>query len=221
MRLAGMAWRQALWRKNFLSLPASWEKKSPPLCVTAWDDGTLPGEYGSLSKDDEGQDSQKTCLIEKGVLKNYMADKIGSQKTSYRMTGSSRRQNYKYPPTSRMRNTFISAGDSSLEDMVKDIEYGLFAETLGGGSVAPGTGNYNFFVNSARLIKKGRLDQPVKGASLIGSGLDTLSKIEKVGKDLELAPGHCGSISGFVPVTVGQPPILVSELTVGGQSRKS
>ena len=187
-------------------------------CVTAYDDGTIPGEYGFINRDDEGQLSQKTCLIEKGILKNYMVDKLGSQKTSYKMTGSSRRQNYTFPPTSRMRNTYIASGESSLEEMIKDIDYGLFAETLGGGSVAPGTGNYNFSVASGRLIKKGRLDQPVKGASLIGNGLDTLSKITKVGKDLELAPGRCGSISGWVPVTVGQPPILVSELTVGGQS---
>ena len=186
-------------------------------CVTAYDDGTIQGEYGFIEKDDEGHSAQKTCLIEKGVLKNYMVDKLGSQKTSYKMTGSARRQNYKYPPTSRMRNTYIAAGDSSLEEMIKDIDYGLFAETLGGGSVTPGTGNYNFSVTSGRLIKNGRLSQLVKGASLIGSGLDTLSKITKVGKDLKLAPGHCGSISGLVPVTVGQPPILVSELTVGGQ----
>ena len=188
-------------------------------CVTAYDDGTIRGEYGFINRDDEGNPSQKTTLIEKGVLKNYMVDKLGAQKTSYRMTGSSRRQNYKFSPTSRMRNTYIAKGDSSLEEMIKDVDYGLFAETLGGGSVTPGTGNYNFSVISARLIKKGRLDQPVKGASLIGSGLDTLSKIKKVGKDLEMAPGHCGSVSGFVPVTVGQPPILISELTVGGQEK--
>ena len=195
-------------------------KKVANPCVTAYDDGTIPGEYGSIQKDDEGHLSQKTCLIEKGILKNYMVDKLGSQKTSYKMTGSSRRQNYKFSPTSRMRNTYIAAGEESLEDMVKDIDYGLFAETIGGGSVAPETGNYNFSVTSARLIKNGRLGQPVKGASLIGSGLDTLSKITKVGKDLELAPGTCGSVSGWIPVTVGQPPILVSELTVGGQKKK-
>ena len=186
-------------------------------CVSAYDDGTIKEEYGFIEKDDEGQSAQRTCLIEKGVLKNYMADKLGSQKTHYKMTGSSRRQNYKFAPTSRMRNTYIDTGDSSLEEMIKDVDYGLFAETLGGGSVEPGTGNYNFNVSSGFLIKKGRLDKPVKGASLIGNGLDTLSKIKKVGQDLELAPGHCGSLSGWVPVTVGQPPLLVSELTVGGQ----
>lgn len=186
-------------------------------CVSAFDDGTIEGEYGFINKDDEGQPAQRTCLIDKGVLKSYMVDKIGSQKTKYHITGSARRQNYKFPPTSRMRNTYIDRGDSSLEDMIKDIDYGLFAESLGGGSVTPGTGNYNFTVATGFLIKKGRLDKAVKGASLIGNGLDTLSKIKKVGHDLELSPGHCGSVSGWVPVTVGQPPILVSELTVGGQ----
>lgn len=196
------------------------EKRVAPPVVTAYDDGTIQGKYGFINRDDEGLPAQKTCLIEKGILKSYMVDRLGAQKTSYKMTGSSRRQNYKFPPTSRMRNTYIAAGDSSLEEMIGEIDYGLFAETIGGGSVAPGTGNYNFEVTSGRLIKKGRLDQPVKGASLVGNGLDTLSKITKVGKDLELAPGTCGSISGWVPVTVGQPPILVSELTVGGQKKR-
>ena len=192
------------------------EQKVAEPCVNAYDDGTLKREYGFLNRDDEGNKAQKTTLIEKGILKNYMVDRLGSKKTNYRMTGSARRENYKYPPTSRMRNTYIAAGSSSLEEMIKDVDYGLFAETLGGGSVTPGTGSYNFAVTSGRLIKKGKLDKYVKGASLIGSGLDTLSKITKVGTDLELRPGHCGSISGWVPVTVGQPPVLVSKLTVGG-----
>ena len=189
-------------------------------CVSAYDDGTLEGEYGSLEKDDEGQKTQRTCLIEKGVLKSYMVDKMGARKTNYKMTGSSRRQNYKFPPTSRMRNTYIDRGDSSLEEMIKDIDYGLFAENMDGGSVSPGTGNYNFAVASGFLIKKGRLSTPLKGASLVGNGLDTLSKIKKIGADLELDHAHCGSVSGWVPVTVGQPPLLVSEITVGGISKK-
>ncbi|MDE0092234.1 MAG: TldD/PmbA family protein, partial [Oligoflexia bacterium] len=201
--------------ENFSVFAGKLGQKIASSCVSAFDDGTVKGEYGFIEKDDEGQSAQRTCLIEKGVLKNYMVDKLGAQKTNYKMTGSSRRQNYKFAPTSRMRNTYIDKGDSSLEEMIKDVDYGLFAENLGGGSVAPGTGNYNFNVASGFLIKKGRLDKPVKGASLIGNGLDTLSKIQKIGRDLELAPGHCGSISGWVPVTVGQPPLLVSELTVG------
>ena len=191
-------------------------KKVANPCVTAYDDGTLKDKYGFIQRDDEGTITQKTTLIEKGILKNYMTDKIGSKKTGYAITGSARRENYKYPPTSRMRNTFIAPGNCSLEEMIKDVDYGLFAENLGGGSVTPGTGAYNFTVGSGRLIKKGKLDKYVKGASLIGNGLDTLSKIIKVGTDLKLAPGHCGSISGWVPVTVGQPPILVSAITVGG-----
>lgn len=187
-------------------------------CVSAYDDGTIEGEYGSIHIDDEGMPTQKTKLIDKGILTSYMVDKIGSQKTGYKRTGSARRQNYKFPPTSRMRNTYIDAGDSSLEDMIKDIEFGLFAETLGGGSVSPSTGQYNFATQTARLIKNGKLDKFVKGASLIGDGPSTLAKIQKVGKDLELKEGNCGSVSGWVPVTVGQPPILVSELTVGGWS---
>lgn len=197
------------------------KKKIAKDCVTAYDDGTLKGEYGSLMIDDEGQAVQKTKLIDKGTLNSYMVDKMGSQKTNYKITGSARRESYKYPPTSRMRNTYIAAGDSDLEDMIKSVDYGLFAEKLGGGSVTPGTGRYNFAVMSARLIKNGKLGKPVKGASLIGDGLSTLSKIEKVGKDLKLSPGMCGSVSGWVPVTVGQPPILVSELTVGGTSSKA
>ena len=190
-------------------------------CVSAYDDGTIDGKYGSLNIDDEGSPVQKTKLIDKGVLTSYMVDKMGSQKTNYKKTGSARRQSYKFSPTSRMRNTYIDAGDSSLEDMIKDVEFGLFAEKLGGGSVDPTTGKYNFAVQTARLIKNGKLDKAVKGASLIGNGLDTLSKIQKVGKDLELSAGTCGSVSGWVPVTVGQPPILVSELTVGGWSDQS
>ena len=179
----------------------------------------MEGTYGFLNIDDEGMPAEKTVLIDKGKLNSYMADNLGSKKTGYRKTGSARRENYRYSPTSRMRNTFIEAGSSSLEEMVGDIEYGIFAENLGGGSVSPGTGNYNFTVTSARLIKNGRLDARLKGASLVGNGMETLSRIKKVGTDLKLAAGHCGSISGFVPVTVGGPPLLVSELTVGGGTK--
>lgn len=186
-------------------------------CVTAWDDGTIAGAYGFLKTDDEGRPAQKTLLIEKGILKNFMVDDLGSRKTGYRKTGSARRQSYHYPPTSRMRNTFIAPQDSTLEEMIKDIDNGLFAKSLGGGSVTPGTSAYNFSVIEGFWIKNGRIEKPVKGASLVGNGLETLSRIKKVGKDLELSPGTCGSVSGFVPVTVGQPPILVSELTLGGQ----
>ena len=193
-------------------------KKVAGPCVTAWDDGTIAGTYGFLNTDDEGRPAKKTLLIEKGVLKNFMVDDMGSRKTGYAPTGSGRRESYRYPPASRMRNTFIAPGDSTLEEMIKDIDEGFFAKSLWGGSVTPGTSGYNFAVREGFWIKNGKIEKPVKGASLIGNGLQTLGRIKKVGKDLELAPGHCGSVSGWIPVTVGQPPILVSELTLGGRA---
>ncbi len=187
-------------------------------CVTAIDDGTIKNTYGSLSIDDEGFPTQKTVLIDKGVLKSYIVDHMGSRKTGYARTGSGRRQNYKFAPTSRMRNTYIDRGESSLEEMIADIDYGLYAKTLGGGSVNPATGGFNFSVVEANIIRRGRIEEAVKGASLIGTGVDTLSNIVKVGSDLELSYGHCGSVSGMVQTTVGQPSLLVSKMTVGGRA---
>ncbi len=187
-------------------------------CVTAIDDGTMPNVYGSLSIDDEGFPTQKTTLIDKGILKSYIVDHMGSVRTGYKRTGSGRRQSYKFAPASRMRNTYIDRGDSNVEEMVADIDYGLFAKTMGGGSVNPSTGGFNFSVMEANIIRKGRIEEAVKGASLVGTGIDTLSKIVKVGDDLELVYGHCGSVSGSVQTTVGQPAILVSSMTVGGRS---
>ena len=185
--------------------------------VTAIDDGSLPGQNGTLAIDDEGESTRQTILIEKGILKSYLVDKMGARKTGFAVTGSGRRQDYRFAPTSRMRNTFIAAGNSSFEEMLKDIDYGLYAKNLGGGSVMPGTGSYNFAVNEAFLVRNGKIEKQVKGASLIGTGIETLGRIVKVGRDLKLAPGTCGSISGMIPVTVGQPPLLVSKLTVGGK----
>lgn len=185
--------------------------------VTAIDDGTLVNENGTLEMDDEGESTKRTVLIEKGILKSYIVDRLGARKTGYQITGSGRRQDYRFAPTSRMRNTFIAAGESSFEEMIKDIDYGLYAKNLGGGSVMPGTGSYNFAVNEAFIVRNGKIEKQVKGASLIGTGIETLGRIVKVGKELKLSPGTCGSISGHIPVTVGQPPLLVSKLTVGGK----
>ncbi|MGE4130572.1 MAG: TldD/PmbA family protein [Bdellovibrionales bacterium] len=187
-------------------------------CVTAIDDGTRDGDYGSLAMDDEGESTRKTVLIENGVLKSYLVDKMGARKTGYNVTGSGRRQDYRFAPTSRMRNTYIAAGHSSFEEMLKDIDYGIYAKKLGGGSVSPATGSYNFAVPEAYLVRGGKIEKQIKGASLIGTGIETLQRIVKVGNNLELAPGTCGSISGWVPVTVGQPSLLVSKLTVGGKA---
>ncbi len=193
------------------------EQRVADECVTAIDDGTLEGENGSLEIDDEGESTKRTVLIDKGILKSYIVDKMGARKTGYAITGSGRRQDYRFAPTSRMRNTFLGAGKSTLEEMIKDVDYGLFAKRMGGGSVNPGTGSYNFAVSEAFIIRNGRIENQVKGASLIGTGIETLGRISKVSADLKLSPGTCGSVSGHIPVTVGQPQILVSKLTVGGK----
>lgn len=186
--------------------------------VTAIDDGTIPQGWGSLNIDDEGRPTQKTVLIEKGILKSYMVDEMGSRQTGYAPTGSGRRESYKYAPASRMRNTFIAPGNDSFEEMVKDVDFGLYAKKMGGGSVSPGTGDFNFAVAEAYIIRNGRIEEPVKGATLIGRGIDALQKIVKVSSDLELSTGMCGSVSGSIPAAVGQPQILVSSLLVGGRA---
>lgn len=187
--------------------------------VTAIDDGTIENGWGSLNIDDEGNKTKKTTLIENGVLKSYIVDEMGARQTGYEATGSGRRQSYKFAPASRMRNTYIAAGKDKFEDMIRDVDYGLYAKKLGGGSVNPGTGDYNFQVREAYIIRKGRIEEAVKGACLIGRGIDTLGKITKVSDDLKLARGMCGSVSGSIPAAVGQPQILVSSLMVGGRAK--
>lgn len=187
--------------------------------VTAIDDGTIENGWGSLNIDDEGNKTKKTTLIENGVLKSYIVDEMGARQTGYEATGSGRRQSYKFAPASRMRNTYIAAGKDKFEDMICDVDYGLYAKKLGGGSVNPGTGDYNFQVREAYMIRNGRIEEAVKGACLIGRGIDTLGKITKVSDDLKLARGMCGSVSGSIPAAVGQPQILVSSLMVGGRAK--
>ncbi|MFN7729356.1 MAG: TldD/PmbA family protein [Bdellovibrio sp.] len=187
-------------------------------CVTAIDDGTIEGGWGSQAYDDEGRRPEKTTLIENGILKSYMVDRLGAQKTGYSVTGSGRRQNYKYAPTSRMRNTYIAAGTSTLEEMIRDVDLGIYAKDMGGGSVSPGTGDFNFAIQESYMIRNGKLAEPVKGASLIGRGIETLGRISKVGNNLKLSAGMCGSVSGSIPAAVGQPAVLVSKILVGGRA---
>ncbi len=186
--------------------------------VTAVDDGTLKNGWGSLNIDDEAHPTQRNILVEKGVLKSYMVDKLGSVRMDHPLTGSSRRESYQFAPTSRMTNTFITPGESTLEEMIGEIPEGLYCRRMGGGSVNPPTTDFNFSVMEAYLIRQGKIDRPVKGASLIGKGSEILMNIERVGKELELGTGMCGSLSGSIPANVGQPPILVSGLVIGGRS---
>jgi TldD protein len=187
-------------------------------CVSAVDDGTIPGAWGSINIDDEGRPAERTVLIEKGILKSYMVDYVGELKTGYRRTGSGRRQNYTFAPASRMRNTFILQGPDTPQSLIKQVSYGLYAKTMGGGSVSPGTGDYNFTVNEGYIIRNGEICEPVRGAALVGNGAQDLMNITGVAGDLATAQGMCGSVSGSIPTDVGQPHILISEITVGGRS---
>lgn len=188
-------------------------------CVTYVDDGTTEHGWGSTEFDDEGAKTERTVLIEDGVLKSYMVDKLGGIKTGYRPTGSGRRQDYTYAPTSRMRNTFITPGDTPKEDLFKDVEYGLYAKKMGGGQVKPGSGEYNFAVREGYMIRNGQIEEPVRGAMLVGKGPESIMRIDAVSSDLETAAGMCGSLSGSVPTEVGQPHLRISEIVVGGEAQ--
>ncbi|MBE6633422.1 MAG: TldD/PmbA family protein [Ruminococcaceae bacterium] len=185
--------------------------------VTAIDDGTIPSAWGSVNIDDEGTPTQRNVLIENGVLKNYMIDRLGSRRMGMPMTGSGRRQSYLYEATSRMTNTFIANGPDRNEDIIASIENGLYCRKMGGGSVNPLTGAFNFAVTEGYLVRNGKICEPVRGASLIGTGSEILKNIDMVGQNLETAQGMCGSASGSVPTDVGQPLIRVSTITVGGR----
>ena len=185
--------------------------------ITAIDDGTIPNAWGSVNIDDEGNPTQRNVLIENGILKNYMIDRLGSRRMGMPMTGNSRRQGYTYEPTSRMTNTFIDNGPDKNEDIIASIEYGLYAKEMGGGSVNPLTGAFNFAVREGYMIRNGKICEPVRGASLIGTGSQILQDIDMVGQNLATGQGVCGSSSGSVPTDVGQPLIRVKKITVGGR----
>lgn len=185
--------------------------------VTAYDDATIPNAWGSINIDDEGIVGQKKLLIENGILKGYMVDRFNGRRMGMEPNGCARRQSYKYAPTSRMSNTFIANGTSTLEEMIANTEYGLYAEKMAGGSVEPASGEFNFSVDRAFIIEKGKIKQQVKGAKLIGTGIEVLQNIDMVGQNLDLACGMCGSVSGRIPTTVGQPALRIKKITVGGQ----
>lgn len=188
--------------------------------VTAVDDGTIPNAWGSQNVDDEGNPQQKRVLIKDGILQTYMIDTLNGRRMNKQSTGSSRRQSYKFEPTSRMSNTFIAAGTDKFEDMFKGIKKGLYAKKMGGGSVNPQTGEFNFAVNEGYMIEDGKITYPVKGASLIGSGAEILMNIDMVADNVARAQGMCGASSGSIPTDVGQPPIRVSSITVGGTANE-
>ena len=185
--------------------------------ITAIDDGTMKNHWGSSNIDDEGTPTRRNVLIENGILKSYMVDKLNARRMNTEVTGSSRRQSYKYEPTSRMTNTYIAPGEDKVEDIIKSIDDGLYAKKMGGGSVNPVTGEFNFAVSEGYLVKNGEITEPVRGASLIGKGSEILMDIDMVSDNVAQAEGMCGSKSGSIPVNVGQPMIRVKSITVGGR----
>jgi TldD protein len=184
--------------------------------VTAIDEGLTGGAFGSLSMDDEGMEAQRTVLIQNGVLQRFISDRAGELRTGHARTGSGRRQSHTFAAASRMRNTYIDAGPHTPEELIASVDKGLYCKSMGGGSVGP-TGQFNFAVEEGYLIENGQLTKPVKGATLIGEAKEVMPRISMCANDLELAAGFCGSVSGSIFVTVGQPHIKVDSITVGGR----
>ena len=187
---------------------------------TVVDDGTLPDRRGSLNVDDEGTPSQCTVLIENGILKGYMQDKLNAKLMNTAPTGNGRRESYAHLPLPRMTNTYMLAGKYDPQEIIASVDKGLYAVNFGGGQVDITSGKFVFSASEAYLIEKGRVTRPVKGATLIGNGPDVLTRVTMVGNDLALdrGVGTCGKDGQSVPVGVGQPTMKIAELTVGGTS---
>jgi TldD protein len=201
-------------------LSVFWDKLGKQVAnpvVNAVDDGTIPYGWGSTNVDDEGFPTERVQLIKDGVLTNFMIDQFNGRRMNAQHNGHSRRQNYKFEPTSRMTNTYIENGPHTVEEIIAATPYGLYAKKMGGGSVNPATGEFNFAVSEGYMIRDGKIAEPVKGAALVGKGDETLAKIDMVANDLARAQGMCGAASGSIPTDVGQPTIRVTEITVGGR----
>jgi len=193
------------------------ERVATELC-TVVDDGTLPGRRGSLSMDDEGTPGQNTVLIENGILKGYMHDRLNARLMGTESTGNGRRESYAHLPMPRMTNTYMLPGEDDPGEIIASVDKGLYAVNFGGGQVDITSGKFVFSASEAYLIENGRITSPVKGATLIGNGPDVLTRVSMVGNDLALdaGVGTCGKEGQSVPVGVGQPSLKVDELTVGG-----
>jgi len=193
------------------------EKVASELC-TVIDDGTIPSRRGSINVDDEGTPTHRTVLIEKGILKGYLQDKLNAGLMKMQLTGNGRRESYAHIPMPRMTNTFMLAGESAPEDILRSVKKGLYAVSFGGGQVDITSGKFVFSASEAYLIEDGKVTTPIKGATLIGNGPDVLTRVSMVGNDLKLdeGVGTCGKDGQSVPVGVGLPTIRIDGLTVGG-----
>lgn len=188
--------------------------------VTVIDDGTMKGEYGSFRFDDEGVKSSKSVLIEKGVLKDYMYDRLTATKDERKPTGNGRRESYHNKPIPRMTNTYIASGETDPEEIVKDTKKGLLVKKMGGGQVNTTNGDFVFDVAEGYLIKDGEITNAVRGATLTGNGPESLQKVDMVGNDLGYAIGTCGKDGQGVPVADAQPTMRIEELVVGGTAHE-
>ena len=195
------------------------ERVASDLC-TVVDDGTLPGRRGSLSIDDEGTPTENTVLIEKGILKGYMQDKLNARLMGVKSTGNGRRESYASLPMPRMTNTYMLPGTHNPEEIIRSVKKGLYAKNFAGGQVDITSGKFVFSASEAYLIENGQITRAVKGATLIGNGPDVLTKVSMVGTDLQLdsGVGSCGKEGQSVPVGVGQPTLKIDGITVGGTS---
>jgi len=193
------------------------EQVASPLC-TVIDDGTIGSRRGSLNVDDEGMPTQQNILIEKGVLRGYLQDKLSSRLMHSASTGSGRRESYQHIPMPRMTNTYMLAGESDPEEIIRSVPKGLYCATFAGGQVDITSGNFVFSATESYLIENGRLTRPVRGASLIGNGPEALKYVSMVGRDLKLDEGIgvCGKEGQSVPVGVGIPTVKIDRMTVGG-----
>jgi len=193
------------------------ERVATPEC-TVVDDGTLEGRRGSLNMDDEGSPTQYNTLIENGILKGYLHDKLNARLMNTRSTGNGRRESFAYPPMPRMTNTYMLPGKHAPEDVIASVDKGIYTPNFGGGQVDITSGKFVFSASEAYLIENGKITAPVKGVMLIGNGPDVLTRVSMVGSDLELDPGvgTCGKEGQSVPVGVGQPTLRIDAMTVGG-----
>jgi len=189
--------------------------------VTVVDDGTLPGRRGSLNVDDEGTPTGRTVLIENGILRGYLQDRLNARLMGLPLTGNGRRESYAHIPMPRMTNTFMLSGQSEPEEIIRSVERGLYAVNFGGGQVDITNGKFVFSASEAYLIEHGQITRPVKGATLIGNGPDALTRVSMLGNDLRLdeGVGTCGKDGQSVPVGVGLPTLRIDGMTVGGTAR--
>ncbi len=184
--------------------------------VTAYDDGSRQNAWGSEGIDDEGTPTRRTTVIEDGRLTSYLYDVLRARKDGVESTGNGRRESFRHLPIPRMTNTFFAPGDATPADLISGVERGLYAVSFGGGQVEPATGDFVFGVSEGYLIENGKVTAPVRGATLVGNGLEALRAIDGIADDLDIATGYCGKAGQTVPAGVGQPHVRIRELTVGG-----